>query len=174
MRALALFPLLVLALAACGDKPAASSGAEPADAAPTGEASNLSFDASGLPRFKPGLWEVRSTDDGVPDNYQICMGEEANEQVREAVTRQPEGCNKTISRAGGALAISTACEQAGARTDMKLVIKGSDTRSSMTMRMTVTNPGAGEASATMELKADGRWIGACPAGLEPGDRVDGK
>jgi len=174
MRALALFPVLALTLAACGDKPGASSGAEPADAARAGDASSLSFDAAGLPRFKPGLWEVRSTDDGKPDNYQICMGEEANEEIREAVTGASEGCTRNVSRAGGALSLSVACELGGARNETSYVIKGSDTRSSTSMRMTIKDLSTNNVLTEMVSKSDGRWIGACPAGLEPGERVDGK
>lgn len=171
MRALALVSVLALTLAACGEKPAASAEAD-AEAAPATEVSALAFDASGLPKFKPGLWDVTTREpDGEVETYQQCMGEEANAEIREAVTGQTEGCTKQVNRAGGALMISGVCEQHQVRTNINYIIKGSDTRSSMTMRMTVQNLSTKEAPATMEMKAEGRWVGDCPSGVAPGERV---
>ena len=171
MRALALVSVLALTLAACGEKPEPAP-AEAADAGSATESSALAFDAAGLPTFKPGLWNVTSREpDGEIDTYQQCMGNEANAEMREAITSESEGCTKQVSRAGGALIVSGVCEQHEVRTDMRLMIKGSDTRSSMTMKMTVQNLRTKEAPTTMEMKVDGRWVGACPAGVSPGEKI---
>ena len=171
MRAFALVSILALTLAACGEKPAGP--AKAAEAAQEG--SSLTFDAAGLPTFKPGLWDVTQRDsDGEVEHTQQCMGAEATQEVRDFVTRETEGCTKQVNRSGGALVVSGVCTQADVRTDMRVALKGSDTRSEMSIRMTVQNLRTKEAPTTMEMTATGRWVGACPAGVEPGEEVGGE
>jgi len=166
-RSLALASVLALTLFAC-DR---SADSEAVAAVPVGDASSLTFDADGLPKFKPGAWAFSQTDDGESETYQVCLGAEATAEIREAVNSTPEGCTKDISRAGGALVVSGVCERGGIRSNMRFSVRGSDTRVSIAMQMSLQNAGSSEATP-MEMKAEGRWIGPCPAGVEPGERIE--
>jgi hypothetical protein len=165
-------PLLIsavlLALAACGKPEAAQTAAAPpkAAASPAG----LTLGADGVPRLRPGLWEVAKTDDGETETTRECMGDEANAELREMLTRETPNCK--VQRSGGAhgLKVASDCVQSGVRIQTTFTLAGSDTAYDMSLGMHVVKPDGSREGGEMTAKA--RWIGACPAGVEPGQTLE--
>lgn len=164
MRPLLIFSAAALVLAACGPPAPAASGevlaAETRIAEPTGMPP---LDAAGAPRLRPGLYEVRQTDDGeAPRTTRECLGEDANAEMREILARKPTpDCKISRSTGPGGLQVASECRQNGMTNRLKLTVAGSDTAYKMTLSLGVTTPN-GETSTTRSI-AEGRWLGACPA-----------
>lgn len=162
--------LLVLALAACGEKETATAKAEGAKAAAPAE--RLPLDAAGVPKFRPGLWEVAKTGGGeLPETTRNCLGEEADAQLREMLTRQngPD-CKFQRSNTLSGLKVRADCAQGGGlRTDTSFEITGGETAYTMKLGIYLVKPDGTRDGE--EVVAKGRWIGACPPDMKPGDEV---
>jgi hypothetical protein len=166
MRPLLLATAL-LALAAC-DRPQA---AQTAAAAPSKPAlSGLSLDADGVPRIRPGLWEVVKTDGGETETTRECTGAEADAELRDMLTRRSPDCK--VQRSGGAHGVKVVsdCVQSGVKIQTTFSMTGSDTAYDMRLGMFVVKPDGGRDGGEMVAKA--RWIGACPAGVQPGQTLE--
>lgn len=170
MRALLILTAASLALTACGQPaPAAASSETTAAKVQTGDPTGMPpLDAAGVPRLRPGLYEIVQVDEGEePQTTRQCIGEDANTEMREILTKKPTPDCK-ISRSTGAtgLQLATECRQNGMTNRLKLTVAGTDTAYKMTLSLGVTTPN-GETS-TAESVARGRWLGACPADMAPG------
>lgn len=165
--------LLALSLVACQDKASETAqGNAPEAAAPT---ERLALDTAGLPTFRAGLWEVvKTSSDEAGETTQECIGAEANAQLREMLTRDggPD-CKVERSNTIFSQKVRADCAQAGGlRTDTTFEVSGSETRYTMKLAMYVVKPdGTGDGG---EEVAKARWIGACPAGVKPGEEVGGE
>lgn len=168
----------LLLLAGCGEK---TEKAADADAAPAATAAADEEDkgvpplgADGLPRIKPGLWHVVSTDSASkegPETKRECIGDEANKDVREMFKAPASpGCKKTTSQGLAGITVAQDCEQSGMKVRSALSIAGSDTRYTMKLDMRITTPDGKTDGGVITAKA--RWIGACPAGLKPGESIE--
>lgn len=162
--------LLALSLAACGDKPVETAQADAPKAAVPAE--RLPLDAAGVPRFRPGLWEVVKTSPDEPtESTRECIGEEADVQLREMLTRQ-DGPDCKIQRSStfNSLKVRADCAQAGGlRTDTSLEVTGGETAYTMKLGLYLVKPDGTRDGG--DMVARGRWVGACPAGVKPGDTV---
>ncbi|NEX93456.1 DUF3617 family protein [Caulobacter sp. 17J65-9] len=163
---------LALALAACDRKADASAdkGATSTEAAPAGVVLN----SAGLPKVRPGLWEVTSTEDGGETTKveKQCVGEEGTRELREILTRRdtPE-CKFTQGLKAGGFVVTAVCEQGGGVKSLLTVVwNGSETAFDMKMSVGAETP-QGKVDAG-EIRAKGRWAGACPAGVNPGDEIE--
>ena len=164
-----------IGLVACGEKapqPAAAAAAETASA-PKGLSGTPPLDAQGVPHFRPGLYEVVQTSpDTAPETTRECMGDKANAEVRKMLLDPPKpGCKVSRSTGAGGLTYHAVCDQNGAQNTLKLNVLGNDTAYKMTLALGITPVPGGERVETV-MTAHGRWIGACPAGMQPGDIVD--
>jgi len=162
-------------LAACGDKTAQPGEEKAAAAGEAGaESSNLSFDASGMPLFKAGLWESRGVGFGGEDDEvnRTCVGPELDAETREQIFGESEGCTKTVDRARGGLRVTGVCEQADVRTDMTLTMVGTQTQRTFNMEMKVDNLRDPDPAVTHKMTVVGKYVGPCPAGMQPGDEMD--
>lgn len=163
-------PLLIsaalLALAACGKPEAAQTTAAPAKAV----LSSLTLGADGVPRIRPGLWQVVKTDGGETETTRECTGAEANAQLREMLTRQNPDCKVQRSGGAGGLKMISDCVQSGVKIQTTFAMTGSDTAYDMRLGMFVVKPDGGRDGGEMVAKA--RWIGACPAGVQPGQTLE--
>lgn len=172
--ALASVLALSAGLAACGDKtaqPGDEKAAAKGEAA--GEASNLSFDASGMPLFKAGLWESRSVGDGEDNEVtRTCVSAELDAETRQQLFGESEGCTKKIDRTRGGLRITGVCEQYDVRTDMTITMVGNQTQRTMTLEMKVDNLRDPEPATGHKMTVVGKYVGPCPAGMQPGEEMD--
>jgi hypothetical protein len=169
MRIVLLASLSALALAACGPKEEAK--APPAaDVATVAPASGLTLGADKLPRFKAGLWEVVETGDGETETTRHCVGEEVNAEVREMLTRETPDCRTTRSATPAGIKLDAVCSQAGLKTETKLVMTGSPTTYDMKLGIYVVTPDGKREGGETVMKA--RHVGACPAGVKPGEEVE--
>lgn len=132
----------------------------------------LTLGGDGLPRFKPGLWEVVKTDDGEAETRRHCTGAEVDAEVREMLTRDTPDCRTERSANPGGLRIHAVCEPPGGlKTDSSITLTGSETAYDMTVGIyLVKADGAREGG---DITAKAKWVGACPAGVKPGDEVEG-
>lgn len=169
MRPIPILALTLLAVAACGQQapsaaPAAGeTTARPAAATPGG---TPPLDAQGVPRFRPGLYEIVQVSDGEPpETSRECLGTGASAELRDILTRKPSPECK-ISRSSGpaGLQVATECRQNGNINRLRLTLTGGETAYRMTLAIAVTTPN-GETSST-ESAIQGRWLGACAEGAE--------
>jgi len=128
-----------------------------------------------LPRRKPGLWEVtmNSSDPKIPPRVQqICLDAETD----ALLYRAGEGllhkmCSKfDIHRNGGAVIIDSACMIGKTNaTTHNVVTYSGDSAYHENIHIQYDPPmfGKSESSSTHE----GRWVGACPGSMKPGDIV---
>ena len=159
-----------LLLAACTDKPPigaefATMAAEPvaSDGAPP-------LDADGVPRFRPGLYEVEETADGSPRETRLaCLGEGTDKDVRRMLSVQSDPtCKVSRSTDAEGLHVRSACQQQGGPKDtLTLSIAGSDTRYRMQWARGVRTPGGRRRTTVMT--AVGRRLGDCPVIAAPGE-----
>ncbi len=172
MRIVAGVCLAALALAACG-KPAgtaankiAAAGDDavvvpvPVKPVPPG------IDAA--PHLKAGLWEI--TVEGTPAKARSCIDDKT--QADSAALGQGldrRNCSKSDwSRIPGGVAFSFDCDNDGTRMTSKGTVIG-DFNSAYRMEAEagITRNGV---TQTAKQAIDARYVGACPAGMKPGDK----
>lgn len=171
MRLPSLALMALVSLAACGKTGTAEApkGVDTAAAATT--APGLVLGGDGLPRVKPGLWEVVQTEDGQSETTRHCTGAEVNAEVREMLTREMPGCKTERSASPTGLRVKALCEQAGGmKTDATIVMTGSETAYDMSVGLFLVQPDGAREGSESTLKA--KWIGACPPGVKPGEDVE--
>lgn len=160
-------------LAACGDKTAAP-GEQNAAAKGDTPASNLSFDASGMPLFKAGLWESRTVEGGEEGEgvTRTCVGPELDAETRQQLFDDQPGCTKSIERANGGLRVKAVCEQSVVKTEMTVVMTGNQTQRTVALDVKVDDTSDPEPASVDRMVAEAKYVGACPAGMQPGDEMD--
>jgi hypothetical protein len=172
MRMLTLVLLASASVAACGAKPAADAG-QAVDTAAVAPAagSALKLGADNLPRFREGLWEVVQTEDGQSETSKRCVGAEIDGEMRELLTRETPTCKTQRSASSTGLKVNAVCEQAGGmKTETSLVMTGSDTAYDAKLGIYLIQADGAREGGETTLKA--KWVGACPAGMKPGDEVE--
>lgn len=168
-----LVSVLAIAVAACSGGGESGNSASGPDGVSTTTTGKLTLGEDGVPKFKPGLWEMTAAEEGKPaETTKSCLGEDSNESVREAVTREFDKECKVDRRSGSeGIYIKASCPMNGMDTDALTEIKGSDENFEMKVEIDLSMPdGSKHRSA---IAAKGRWIGECPAGMKPGDEVGG-
>ncbi len=101
---------------------------------------------------------------------QQCIDAATDDLLR---TRSNEGQNCSrpeVERSGSRYKVRTLCENNGVKStvDGEYTMSG-DTRYTGDMKMTFDPPMSGVSE--MNMKMEGRWLGACKAGMKPGDVV---
>lgn len=175
MTRFAIVSALALALAACGDQPANEATAE-AGAGQNGgaEGKALALGADGVPQFRPGAWEIRevNADEGISEVRRECVGADANPQLREMLTRSyPAECKVERDSNSGRLYLKASCPQNGLTIDSEMELTGSDTEMDLKFGAYVVMPDGKREGG--EATLNGRWVGECPAGAEPGEEIEG-
>lgn len=169
MRRLSVSAAALLLLTACGKGPDTGSQ-DAAKGARQAALTSPPLGADGLPRLRPGLWEVTKTGDGETETTRECLGAEANAEVRELLTRQDPDCRIQRSSGAGGLKVSADCQENGVRLQSEFVMTGSETAYDMTLGLYVITPDGERDGGEIHGKA--RWIGACPAGVAPGQTLE--
>lgn len=172
-----IFPaLLVLSLAACQQQGAgndANASRRDAQAAEEG-AGAPPLAADGTPQFRAGMWEVTSQEQGKePKNVRHCAGDDGATQFKELVGRleggEGEKCEADRITGPNGLQIKSQCQQSGLTVENELTLSGTETSYEMAMSTYVVLPDGKRQGGS--VTASGRWAGACPAGVRPGDKI---
>lgn len=158
----------LLALVACGKSEPGQTVAATPKAAPA--LAGLTLGADGVPHVRPGLWEVVETDDGETEMRRECVGEEANAELRQMLTRESPDCQVQRSSNAGGLKLVSDCVRGAVKIQTTFAMAGSDTGYDMRLGMYVTKPDGTRDGGEIVTKA--RWIGACPAGVQPGQSLE--
>lgn len=172
MRPIPILAFTILAVAACGQQaPSAAPAAGETTSRPTAATPGGTppLDAQGVPRFRPGLYEIVQVSDGEPpETSRECLGTGASAELRDLLTRKP-GPECKISRSNGpaGLLVATECRQNGNINRLRLTLSGGETAYKMNLAIAVTTPN-GETSST-ESAVEGRWLGPCAAAAEEND-----
>ena len=124
-----------------------------------------------FPGRRPGLWELKI---GSQDREQIskqCIDAGTDARMREMGGQIGQMCRRISGRLSGDSYVSESeCRMAGSLIHSKAAFQGDlscDYRGEIVS--TFTPPLMGQSGSTTSLKA--RWIGACPAGMKPGDAL---
>jgi len=129
------------------------------------------------PAMKEGLWSVHTTSIDNPGNvksegtYKLCRNH-AYDQYAHGLASNAHGCKITIeSVAGGVYRVQTECNIAGSviKSESTTTLHG-DTASRSESHGTYTPAihGVSEINVVMEQN----YLGSCPAGVQPGDRIN--
>lgn len=169
---IAIVSALALAIAACGQQPAANESAD----AGAGEVKSggsitdaFQIGSDGVPQMRPGLWEI--TEAGGKEVRRECQGAEVDEAFREVMTRDyPKECKIDRDSDSGRIYLKATCQQDGMSIDTEVEMTGSDTAFDGKVSVFVTMPDGKKTGGTETSK--GRWIGECPAGVQPGEEVE--
>lgn len=168
MRIIAGVCFTALALAAC-NKPAEKAEVAVADApaaAPAATPVPAGIDAA--PHLKAGLWEI--TPAGMPGKVRSCIDEKT--QSDGAVLGQGldrRNCAKSEwSRVATGVAFSFDCDNDGTRVTSKGTVTG-DFNSAYRMEADASVTKDGVTKSAKQV-IDARYVGACPAGMKPGDK----
>jgi hypothetical protein len=127
-------------------------------------------EAADLPARKPGLWEVKTTVDGHGRavTVQQCIDAATDQMLQSnagpfAAPACPE---REVKKSDNGMSIDSRCSFNGKAASARAVITGSFDSA---YTMTVTSEGADLPAMTMT--SEGKWLGACAAGQQPGDVV---
>jgi hypothetical protein len=124
-----------------------------------------------FPKRKPGLWEMRTSGGPIgPQTLQQCIDAATDDMLRFQ-SSQGRNCSKpTVERDGNRYRVSSTCNDTGMRSTMDgLYTMVGNTGYRGDMKMTFDPPLSGVAE--MNMKMEGRWLGACKRGMKPGDIV---
>jgi len=141
----------------------------------------LSF-AADPPLMKEGYWSIHTLITSNPGNKKtestqtICRNHEYEQYVRNMATKGRTGCKILVDNySGGTYTVEQECTIGGTTLHSKTVSTSQgDSASHTEAHTTNTPPQYGEAESTTIM--DQKYLGACPAGIQPGDivRADGR
>jgi hypothetical protein len=134
--------------------------------------------AADPPPLKEGLWDISGQSIQNPGNkrtdfkYQICRNH-AYDSAMDALVKNAKGCTTSFDELGGGrFASSSSCNVDGTLIESK----GTYTYESMTSTHSESNatyspPYKGKTDE--HVVQDQHYLGGCPAGMKPGDRITG-
>jgi hypothetical protein len=128
------------------------------------------------PKLKEGLWEVRGQTVENPGAkrtvfaYQLCR-DHAYDDAANNELKDVAGCSTVIYDLGcGRLASTSSCQVSGVTIDSNgLTVYKGDTVTHAESHATFTPPLEGKSDES--ITQDQKFIGKCPAGVKPGDRI---
>ncbi|RJF90705.1 DUF3617 family protein [Sphingomonas cavernae] len=163
---------VVAALAACSQSPSGNASSAGEGTSADAAASQPPMDATGVPQFRTGLWEVTDYEsDGTTAKRLRCIGQEVEEDLRTMFgTASTPECVKTRSSGPQGLTVKGLCRQpGGTETEAEVTLSGSaiDFDMKLGLYSIVNGKRHGDLS-----QSKGRWMGECPAGMKPGDESE--
>lgn len=132
---------------------------------------NLSVAAVELPKRKPGLWEVTTQMDGVPNMgpLQQCVDQNSDELMLQNARKK--NCRVIdLKPSGDRVTVRAICTMDGSTATTDGVIEGafdSLYRARLKTRFSPPWRGRSESNVTHE----GRWLGSCKPGQKPGAMI---
>jgi len=138
--------------------------------------------AADPPAMKEGLWSIHTVSTDQPGDkktegtQKLCRNHAYDDRVRAMAAQQSaKSCKAPIeSSSGGTITTETECTVAGSVLKTKGVVTFNGDSAHSETHTTYTPAMYGMTETTMVM--DQKYLGACPAGVEPGDRIsaDGK
>jgi hypothetical protein len=138
--------------------------------------------AADPPAMKEGLWSIHTVSVDQPGNnktegtVKLCRSHAYDERIRTMAAQKSAKTCKTISEnsTGGTTTTETECTVASSVLKTKGTVTFSGDSAHSETHTTYTPAMYGTSESTMVM--DQKYLGACPAGVEPGDRIgpDGK
>jgi hypothetical protein len=135
--------------------------------------------AADPPPLKEGLWEISGQSVENPGSkhtdfkYQICRNH-AYDSAMDALVKNAKGCTTSFDDLGGGrFASSSSCNVDGT----VIVSKGTYTYENMTSTHSesyATYSPAYKGKTDEHVVQDQHYLGGCPAGMKPGDRITGR
>jgi cell division ATPase FtsA len=134
--------------------------------------------AADLPDIKEGFWNVHTQTVDNPGakksegTYSLCHDHAYDQAVRARAKNNMKNCT-TVSESfqAGKYSVEVRCTVAGSVIETKGVTTFQNDSASHSETHTTYNPatyGVSESTITMDQK----WVGSCPAGVQPGDRIN--
>jgi hypothetical protein len=126
-----------------------------------------------MPPVKEGLWKIHNvdtySDQPTQDNtYFLCRSHAYDDSVREKMKAMQSKCvTSSDASVGNKRSFTTTCDVAGYHTVTKANITIGDNSFHSETESTMT---AGGHTSTNRTVQDQTYVGACPAGMAPGDR----
>ena len=134
--------------------------------------------AADPPPLKEGLWEITGRSIENPGakrtafRYQLCRNH-AYDSAMDALVKNANGCTTAFDDLGGGhFASSSSCNVDGTL----IVSRGTYTYESLTStrsESSATYSPAYRGKTDEHVEQDQRYVGACPKGMKPGDRIAG-
>lgn len=128
--------------------------------------------ADQMPHFKAGLWQVSLVMMGKPGSEKICL-DDATEKLmyRVAMSASQKNCTKTdIHSTGSQMTSDSVCKiGTSTRTSHTVMTFSGDSAYHTDITTHVDPPVSNHADTKSTM--DGKWLGACPADMKPGDAV---
>ncbi len=138
----------------------------------------IAVEAAGidLPARKPGQWEIKmapKTGGAAPTmTTQLCLDAASDKALLERGMAMSPGCTMQQSHdASGNVVIDATCDIGGRKTKSHSVISG-DFQSHYAIDIVSDSEGGNPALPKhAEITQDATWVGACQAGMQPGDMM---
>lgn len=134
-------------------------------------------DDLGIPARKPGEWKIQmvpETTKAAPAmTFQVCLDAETDKALMQAGAGMAGGKCTTSApmQQDGGIAFDGSCDLGGMKTKSHTVVSG-DFQSSYTMKITSDVEGGPAAMPKHSvITQNATWVGACPAGMAPGDML---
>ncbi len=132
-----------------------------------------------FPARKPGLWEMRSTEkNGARESISVqqCADAATDKALQEYGLNQPKMnrkfCKEDMRNEAGKMLVHTeVCKQSDTTMTRRIVISGDFNVAYRVESHTVYEPAPKPAPRNDDIVAEMRWMGACPAGMKPGDML---
>jgi hypothetical protein len=132
--------------------------------------------SAGPPKLKEGLWEIRGQSVESPGDkhadytYKLCR-DHGFDKATNAALKDVKGCSTVVKdQGGGSVASSSTCAVNGITiVSTGLTLYKSDSVTHSETHATYTPAFNGKTEETMTQ--DQQYVGKCPAGMKPGDRI---
>lgn len=129
-----------------------------------------------VPARKPGLWEIKMTPKTVGAaptmTTQLCLDAASDKAIMAQGLAMSPGCTSQQSRdASGNLVIDATCDIGGHKIKSHSVVSG-DFQSHYAIDIVSDSEGGNPALPKhSEMGQQATWLGACQAGMQPGDML---
>ncbi len=131
-----------------------------------------------FPERKPGLWEMRTNAEGPRKDKEMvvtqCADAATDKALQEYGLSQPKMnrkfCKEQMRNEAGKMLVHTeVCKQSETTVTRRIVISGDFNSAYRVQSHTTYEPMPKTSPPRDDMVAEMRWLGACPAGMKPGD-----
>jgi hypothetical protein len=126
--------------------------------------------AADLPARKPGLWEVKTTIEGNPRalTVQQCIDASTDQMLQSSAGpfSAPACAGREVKTSDTGMTIDSRCSFNG-----KAASAHADITGNFDSAYTMTVTAEGSDLPAVKMTMEGKWLGACTAGQQPGDVI---